>query len=216
MNNIKVLIADDQAIIRDGLKLILNMEEDISVVGVAENGNEAFQMISELNPDVVLMDIRMPECDGVMGTKKICETYPNTKIIILTTFNDDKYIFEALKFGAKGYLLKDVKSEELASSIRMVMKGSVLIHPEVAIRIVSNLSSQPVKIQEPSEDLNSLTEREKDILKLIASGKNNKQIAGELFLSEGTVKNHITSILSKLYLRDRTQLALYAKEKGIF
>jgi DNA-binding NarL/FixJ family response regulator len=214
MNKIKILIADDQSIIRDGLKLILDMEEDLEVVGVASNGQEALKLTEELEPDVILMDIRMPILDGVMATKKICEIYPKTRIIILTTFSDDEYIFEALKAGAKGYLLKDVPSNELADSIRMVMKGGMLIHPDIAVKVVRGLSN-PVKEQEVSSNYkqpDELTNREIEIVRLIGRGKTNKEIAAELFLSEGTVKNHITNVLSKLYLRDRTQLALYVAQ----
>ncbi len=212
MDKIKIVIADDQSIIRDGLKLILSMEDDLEVVGVASNGDEAYEMVKNLKPHVVLMDIRMPACDGVMGTKKICEEYSNIKIIILTTFNDDTYIFEALKAGAKGYLLKDVQSDELANSIRIVAKGGVLIHPDVAAKVVKELGNHNKHDEGETKTLKDLTAREFQIMKLIGKGKTNKEIASELFISEGTVKNHITNILSKLYLRDRTQIALYATE----
>lgn len=217
MKSVKILISDDQSIIRDGLKLILDMEEDLEVVGLAANGEEAIKLAGELNPDVILMDIRMPICDGVTATKSISVNYPNIKIIILTTFSDDVYIFEALRAGAKGYLLKDVPSDELADSIRMVMKGGMLIHPEAAAKIVKGLGN-PNAEAEPAvseKTADELTTREKEIVKLIGRGKTNKEIASELFLSEGTVKNHITNILSKLYLRDRTQLALYAAQNKL-
>lgn len=217
MMEIKILIADDQSIIREGLKLILDMEEDLKVVGVATNGQEALKLTEELEPDVVLMDIRMPILDGVAATKRICEMGLNTRIIILTTFSDDQYIFEALKAGAKGYLLKDVPSNELADSIRMVMRGGMLIHPEVAVKVVKGLSN-PSKEQEVSaaqRQPEALTTREIEIVRLIGQGRTNKEIAAELYLSEGTIKNHITNILSKLYLRDRTQLALYAAQNKL-
>jgi DNA-binding NarL/FixJ family response regulator len=217
MENIKVVVVDDQAIIRDGLKLILDMEEDLEVVGLAENGEEAFELVKKLNPDVVLMDIRMPIYDGVLGTRKICKEYPEIKIIILTTFSDDTYIFEALKAGAKGYLLKDVKSEELAYSIRMVTKGGILIHPEIAAKMLSGLNkpNNEENLKENSKIVNGLTVRELEIVRLIGKGKTNREIGAELFISEGTAKNHITSILSKLYLRDRTQIALFANENKL-
>ena len=217
MNKIKIAIADDQSLIRDGLKLILEMEEDMEVVGTAENGDEAYELVVKVRPEVVLMDIRMPICDGVLGTKRISEHFPDTKIIILTTFSDDSYIFEALKSGARGYLLKDVKSEELADSIRMVMKGGMLIHPEAAAKVVkglSNVHSEETLNEEPKK-VDELTIREIEIVKLIGNGKTNKEISKELFISEGTVKNHVTNILSKLYLRDRTQLAIYAAQHKI-
>ncbi|PJI08699.1 MULTISPECIES: response regulator [Clostridium] len=215
MNKIKVLIADDQSIIRDGLKLILDMEDDIEVIGLAANGDEALSLTEKLKPDVILMDIRMPRCDGVMGTKKISGAYPDVKIIILTTFLEDDYIFEALKYGAKGYLLKDVESDKLADSIRTIVNGGVLIDPAVAAKIVTGLGngSQSKKVE--SKITEELTGRETEIAKLIANGNTNKEIAKVLFISEGTVKNHVTNILSKLYLRDRTQIALYVKNHDL-
>jgi DNA-binding NarL/FixJ family response regulator len=217
MDKIRIVIADDQSIIREGLKLILEMEEDIEVVGLASNGDEAFVLVEELAPGVVLMDIRMPICDGALGTKKICDAYPEVKVIILTTFCDDTYIFEALRNGAKGYLLKDVQAEELAKSIRAVVGGAVLIHPEVAAKVVNGLKVglNNEKMLEKSQEFNDLTNREVEISELIGKGKSNKEIASELYISEGTVKNHVTNILSKLYLRDRTQIALYASQNKI-
>lgn len=217
MGKIRLVIADDQSIIRDGLKMILEMEEDIEVIGVACNGEEAYQLAMSLKPDVILMDIRMPIVDGVSATKRICEVDKEIKIIILTTFSDDVYIFEALVAGAKGYLLKDVESEELANVIRTVMKGGVLIHPKVAEKMVKSFSpTSMVSPPPPPKVVNiPLTQRERDVVKLIALGKSNKEIAGALYLSEGTVKNHITNILSKLELRDRTQLAVYAKDMDV-
>lgn len=215
MNKIKVLIADDQSIIRDGLKLILDMEDDLTVVGLAANGDEAFSLTEKLKPDVILMDIRMPKCDGVTGTQKISEAYPDVKIIILSTFLEDEYIFEALKYGAKGYLLKDVESDKLASSIRTVVNGGVLIDPAVAAKIVNGLGSNTKPKTPESRKADELTGRETEIAKLIAEGNTNKEIAKLLFISEGTVKNHVTNILSKLYLRDRTQIALYAKNHDL-
>jgi len=216
MGKIRIVIADDQSIIRDGLKLILEMEDDIEVVGLATNGDEAFALVEKYKPGIVLMDIRMPVCDGALGTKKICEVYPEVKVIILTTFSDDNHIFEALRNGAKGYLLKDVQSDELANAIRAVAGGVVLIHPEVAIRVVNSLNVQ-LKNEEKAEggDSNNLTPREIEIADLIGKGRSNREIASELFISEGTVKNHITNILSKLYLRDRTQIALYSSQNKL-
>lgn len=215
MNKIKVLIADDQSIIRDGLKLILDMENDLTVVGLASNGEEAFILAEKLKPDVILMDIRMPKCDGVTGTQKISKAYPDVKIIILTTFLEDDYIFEALKYGAKGYLLKDVESDKLASSIRTVVNGGVLIDPAVAAKIVAGLGNNTKPKTLESKKVDELTGRETEIARLIAEGNTNKEIAKLLFISEGTVKNHVTNILGKLYLRDRTQIALYAKNHDL-
>lgn len=220
MAKIKIVIADDQPIIRDGLKMLLELEEDLEIVGLAANGEEAYFLAEEFNPDVILMDIRMPKVDGVLGTRNICAKFPNIKIIILTTFSDDEYIFEALRAGARGYLLKDVHSDELVASIRMIMKGGVLIHPDVAAKLLngfSNLTQGKKDAElEPKVDkaeVNKLTQREQELVELIGTGKTNREIADKLFLSEGTVKNHITNILSKLYLRDRTQIALYDSEK---
>jgi len=211
---IKVLIVDDKSIIRDGLKLILDMEENITVIGLASNGDEAFILTKELQPDVILMDIRMPKCNGVIGTKKISKAYPDIKIIILSTFLEDDYIFEALKYGAKGYLLKDVESDKLAASIMAVVSGCVLIDPAVAAKIVNGLSSNKSTNQKKVAKL-TLTSRETEIVKLISNGKTNKEISKLLFISEGTAKNHITNILSKLYLKSRTQVAVYAKENNL-
>ena len=216
MANIKIVIADDQPIIRDGLKMLLELEEDLEIVGLAANGEEAYVLAEEFNPDVILMDIRMPKVDGVLGTRNICASFPNIKIIILTTFSDDEYIFEALRAGARGYLLKDVQSDELIASIRMIMKGGVLIHPEVAAKLLngfSNLNQEKKEEEVEKAEVNKLTQREQELVGLIGKGKTNREIAEELFLSEGTVKNHITNILSKLYLRDRTQIALYDSDK---
>ncbi|HUW66037.1 MAG TPA: response regulator transcription factor [Spirochaetia bacterium] len=217
MDKIRVVIADDQSIIRDGLKLILEMESDLKVVGLASNGEEACEMAERLRPDIVLMDIKMPVIDGAEGTRRICEAYPEIKVIILTTFSEDEYIFPALRSGAKGYLLKDVESDELANSIRTVARGGVLIHPAVAARVVKGLSVSP-KDEDNAEQLKAtadLTPRELEIAKLIGKGMTNREIAARLFISEGTVKNHITNILSKLYLRDRTQIALYATQNKL-
>lgn len=217
MEKIRILIADDQSLIRDGLKLILEMEMDMEVVGLASNGDEAWELAGKLNPDVVLMDVRMPVCDGVIGTRRICQSYPGTKVIILTTFSDDQYIFEALKSGARGYLLKDVNSDELADSIRAVAKGGILIHPDVAEKMLKglNLSKQKGSDDELFKNEGDLTVREIDIVKLIGRGRSNREISLELYISEGTVKNHITNILGKLSLRDRTQIALYAAQNKL-
>lgn len=217
MDKIRIVIADDQSIIRDGLKMILEMEDDLEVIGLASNGEEAYEMSGRLNPDIVLMDIRMPVLDGVMGTRKICQAYPDVKVIILTTFNDNEYIFEALRGGAKGYLLKDVESDELANSIRTVLRGGVLIHPDVAEKMVKGFSI-PLKqegLEKEIKNPGNLTSREIEIVKLIGYGKTNREISSELFISEGTVKNHITNILSKLHLRDRTQIALYVSQNRL-
>ena len=208
---IKVLLADDQDILVEGLKLILSMEEDIEICGTASNGRKACELCRIKRPDVVLMDIQMPEIDGVEATRIIKKDFPQVKIIVLTTFNDDEYIYEALKNGASGYLLKDTSPQEIAKAVRTVYGGGALIQSEVAIKVIEKFSQLARETVDKPADLRAelLTEREIEICRLIAQGKNNKEIAGQLFLSQGTVKNHITRILIKLDLRDRTQLAVY-------
>ena len=204
--SIRVLIADDEELITNSLKIILQLEDDIEVVGVCSNGDEAYRRIAEVgNVDIVLMDIRMPICDGVLATKKIMETFSQTKVIILTTFNDDEYIFEALKNGAKGYLLKNVKPDKIIEAIRVVQGGNLLVHSEVASRLSNMLKKDRAKKMSSY----GFTEIELEIIKLISDGYTNKEISEKVFLSEGTIKNKITEILSKLNLRDRTQIAIF-------
>lgn len=209
---IKVAIADDQEILREGLKMILNMEEDIEVCGLASNGKEAYEICKWRMPDVILMDIKMPEMNGVEATRRIKEDFPNIKVIVLTTFNEDEFIYDALKFGASGYLLKDAKPETIRDALRVVYRGGALIQPDVAVRVLDRFSKLAKGNigKERDSRIELLTEREKDICKLLGQGKNNREIGEKLYLSEGTVKNHITNILSKLDLRDRTQLAIFA------
>nr|WP_304943085.1 response regulator transcription factor [Vallitalea guaymasensis] len=209
---IRVLLVDDQDILLQGLTMILGKEEDIEVVGGVKNGEEAVSRCKVDNIDVVLMDIRMPVMNGVEATRAIKDYNGSIKIIVLTTFNDDEYIFDSLKYGASGYLLKDAMPKEISEAIRCVYNGGTLINPSVATKVmdrfkeISNNEQEYERVQE----VNTLTSREKDICSLLAKGKNNKEISEELFLSQGTVKNHITSILGKLDLRDRTQLAIFA------
>lgn len=208
---IKVLLADDQDILVEGLKLILGKEEDIQICGTANNGRKAYEACKWNRPDVVLMDIRMPDMDGVEATAMIKKDFPEVKIIVLTTFNDDEYIYEALRNGASGYLLKDTLPAEIAKALRTVYNGGALLQPEVAVKVLSRFSQLAKDSRDKSPDPRKelLTEREAEICRLIAEGKNNREIASELFLSEGTVKNHITKVLVKLNLRDRTQLAVF-------
>lgn len=211
---IRVMIVDDQGLIRDGLKMILSLSEDIEVVGEAVNGEEAIDMLSRVNPDVILMDIRMPVLNGVEATKIIKEKFSEVKILILTTFNEDEYIFEGLKYGADGYMLKDVKSDEIIKAIKEVYKGNVLLQPEIATKVVrafNNISNHNEidDNREIKKSIKNLTPRELEISNLVADGKSNREIGKVLFITEGTVKNHLTRILGKLELRDRTQLALY-------
>lgn len=214
---IKVLLVDDQNILVEGLKLILGKEEDIQICGTADNGRKAYEVCKGHRPDVVLMDIKMPELNGVEATEMIKKDFPGVKIIVLTTFNDDEYIYDALKNGASGYLLKDAAPAEIAGAVRTVYNGGALIQSEVAVKVLDKFSelarSGLDKRPDPKKEL--LTERETEICRLIAEGKNNREIAKELYLSEGTVKNHITRVLIKLDLRDRTQLAVFTIKNGL-
>jgi DNA-binding NarL/FixJ family response regulator len=208
---IKVLLTDDQSLIRQGLRALLELETDLEIVGEAENGEIAIHLVKELQPDVVLMDIRMPIIDGVAATKTIQTHFPATKVLVLTTFDDDLYIKAALQNGAMGYLLKDTPSEELAVAIRAVDKGFSQLSPEIVKKLLTQFPTtapDPVKSIPPS--LVELTPREKQVLRLIANGASNREIAHTLYISEGTVKNHVTNILSRLNLRDRTQAAILA------
>jgi DNA-binding NarL/FixJ family response regulator len=206
---IKLVLVDDQNLIRQGLKALLELESDLQIVGEAENGQVAIDLVQELQPSVVLMDIRMPVMDGVTATKEICQRFPQVNILILTTFDDDTYVSAAIGHGAKGYLLKDTPSEEIAAAIRAVDRGYTHLAPGMMAKVMSGKTSEAVIVL-PLE-LQELTPRELEVLKLIATGANNKEIAQELYISEGTVKNHVTNLLSRLNLRDRTQAAILAK-----
>jgi len=216
---IRVLLVDDQQIIRQGLQSLLNAKPDLQVVGEAENGQKAISFLerSAINPaltpqpDVVLMDIRMPVMDGVTATKLVCQQFPEIKVLVLTTFDDDEYVLKAMRFGAKGYLLKDTHSEELAQAIRSIHKGCTHMGPGLFEKViaVSASASQPIVPVQPPE-IAALTLREREVLRLIVAGASNREIAQSLYISERTVKNHMTSILSRLNLRDRTQAALFA------
>jgi DNA-binding NarL/FixJ family response regulator len=206
---ISILLVDDQNLIRQGLKALLELETDLEIVGEAENGAIAIDRVKELQPNVVLMDIRMPVMDGVTATKQICSKFPNVNILVLTTFDDDIYVAAAIKNGAKGYLLKDTPSEEIAAAIRAVALGYTHLAPGMIDKIMSAHVDKNAATLPP--ELAELTPRELEILKLIAVGSNNREIAGQLYISEGTVKNHVTNILTRLNVRDRTQAAILAK-----
>jgi DNA-binding NarL/FixJ family response regulator len=214
---IRVFIVDDQIIIRQGLRSLLESKPDLQIVGEAENGQRAIEQVEALQPDVVLMDVRMPVMDGVAATQFIGQRFPNSKVLVLTTFDDDEYVYQAMKFGAMGYLLKDTPSEELAQAIRAVHKGYTQLGPGLFEKAFSNcstkVSEKPVSM--PPE-LAQLTPREREVLHLIAVGASNREIAESLYISERTVKNHITSILSRLNLRDRTQAAIFANSFSSF
>jgi DNA-binding NarL/FixJ family response regulator len=201
---LKLLIVDDDALIREGLKILIELEDDFEVVGTASNGQEALELCKALHPELVLMDIRMPVVDGVKGTRLIKQYNSDIKIVILTTFKDDEYIKDAVRSGAEGYILKNQPSDSIIESLRAVGKGNIVFEKEVAHSLSAMLSDK----KKPSKDLN-LSDREMEILQLVAEGLSNKEIANKLFLSEGTVRNYVTGLLEKLQLRDRTQLAIY-------
>jgi len=207
---INVLIVDDDQIIRESMKIILSMDQEIKVVGTSCHGDEAYDFCRENPVDVILMDIRMPVCDGVLGTKKIKEAFKDIKIIILTTFDDDRYIVAALQNGASGYLLKNISPDKVIEAIKIVHGGNMLIHPEIAPKVTGLL----IKTPEVDYAKYHINEGEVQIIKHIAEGYSNKDIAEKVFLSEGTVKNKITDILSKLNLRDRTQIAIFHLKGG--
>lgn len=213
---IRVLLVDDQRLMREGLRVLLELEPGLEVVGEAGNGKEALEAYVAFRPDVVLMDVRMPEMDGVEATRRLRERHPEARIIILTTFDDDAYVFEGLRAGALGYLLKDVSGDELAEAIRIVMAGGAFLSPSVARKVVAEFSRLAPPARPPDEGLpEPLSEREKEVLHLLAQGLSNREIAERLVLAEGTVKNHVTTILQKLGVRDRTQAALRARQMGL-
>ncbi len=214
---IKVMIADDQELIRESLKIVLSTHEDIDVVDTASDGFEVLKCLEKYVVDVILMDIRMPSMDGVMATKEVKAKYPNTKIIILTTFDDD-FVFSALRYGASGYLLKGVSMDELYKAIVTVNTGGAMIDPDIATKVFSMFSKMQqnnytIKVDE--KDVETLSKPEWKVIQHVGYGLSNKEIAKKLFLSEGTVRNYLSSILSKLNLRDRTQLAIWAVESGL-
>jgi DNA-binding NarL/FixJ family response regulator len=222
--SIRVVLIDDTRMFRDGLRLVIDMEADMTVVGVAGDGAEGIAVVGREQPDVVLMDIRMPVMDGVEATRRIKAEWPRIHVVILTTYSDDEFIFEALKAGAVGYMVKDLPASELVQAIRAVRQGGALIPPAIAARLVAEYTrlaagSAPQPSSSSVEEVNprvaDLTPRETEILKLLARGLSNKEIADQLFLSEGTVKNYLSSIFSKLHARDRAQAISLALRQGL-
>ncbi len=218
---IKIVLVDDQVLIREGLRILLPLQGNLEIVGEASNGNEAIVVVQHTQPDVVLMDVRMPLLDGVAATRALRELATQCRILLLTTFDDNEYVFEGLRAGAAGYLLKDTPSDKLAEAIRTVARGDSFLQPSIAAKVVAEfarLSALPPKPQAmpaPPALVEPLSERELAILRYLSRGDSNKEIATALYLSEGTVKNHITNILGKLGVRDRTQAALVARERGL-
>ena len=218
-NTIRVLLADDQSLIREGLRLVLELQPDIRVVGEASNGRELLAMMAHTPADVVLMDVQMPFMDGIEATRAIRNAYPQVKVIILTTFEKDEYIFDGIRAGAIGYLLKDTTSDKLAQAIRSAVQGESVLQPSVARKVLTEFTRLSDKEAQPAAAnarlIEPLSTRQLDVLAHLAKGKSNREIAAALFLTEGTVKNHLTSILGKLGVRDRTQAALKARELGL-
>lgn len=217
---IRVLLVDDQRLMRDGMKTLLSLEPDLQVAGEAGNGAEGVQQALLLRPDVVLMDIRMPGMNGVEATREIRRALPETRVLVLTTFDDDNLVMEALLEGAAGYLTKDLPAEEIAEAVRKVQTGGVVMPPPIAAKVVAELarrtaSQASAPRPEDGRALEQLTERERDVLRLLGQGYSNKEIGEALYITEGTAKNHVSSVIDKLGLRDRTQAALWAVRHGI-
>src|SRR3981081_1289987 len=223
MKLIKILLVDDQPLFREGLRTLLSVQSDFEIVGEAGNGEEAIKLARTLQPAVVLMDLQMPVLDGVAATRCLKTEQPDCRVIVLTTFDDDENVFDGLRAGAVGYLLKDAPSEKLCEAIRLAARGESFLQPSVAAKVVaefarlpSSASTTPAYPQpNPAGRIDPLSDREREILSLISAGASNREIANTLFLAEGTVKNHVTNILGKLGGRDRTQAALKAKEMGL-
>lgn len=209
----KVVICDDQAIVRDGLELLLKLEKDIQVVGLAGDGVEALELVEKHSPDLVLMDLKMPGMNGVEATRRISLEHPEVRVLVLTTFDDDEWVFDALRAGAAGYLLKDTPRERVIEALRGTQAGKSFLDPGVAGKLIGQVSDR--QEQPASMLLEKLSEREADVLSLIARGLSNSEIAGRLHLSEGTVRNHVSAIFAKLDVTDRTNAAIIAIRHGL-
>ncbi len=213
--SVRVVLVDDEAMVRVGLRMVLTAEPDIEVVGEAEDGAAAETVVTETRPDVVLMDIRMPNVDGIEGARRVLAGSPDVKVVVLTTFDEDAYVEAALRLGVSGFLLKVAPPERLIDAVRTVARGGGLLDPTVTLRVIEQFSAGAPVRTTSSTRLTALTEREKDVLKLLARGMSNAEIAAELYLGEATVKTHVSGVLSKLGLRDRVQAVVAAYETGL-
>lgn len=207
---IRLLLVDDQSLVRQGLKAMLSLESDLEIVGMAENGEVAIAQVEALQPDVILMDVRMPVMNGTTATRNICAQFPHTKVLVLSTYDEDRDVKEAIRAGAKGYLLKDMPSEELAHAIRCVHRGYTQLAPGLLERVITQEETKPSLTESVPDALSTLTPRELDVARLVGMGTTNQQIAQQLYISESTVKTHINSIFNRLNLKNRSQLAIYA------
>lgn len=215
---IKIIIADDQELIRESLKIVLNANPDFEVIDTVSNGKEVLDSIQKQKPDIILMDVRMPVMDGTTCTKYVKEKYPEIKVIILTTFDDDDFIFSTLKYGASGYLLKGGSPKDLYQAIKTVNQGGAMINPNITekvFKLFSKMAQSNYSINADETETKDFSKSEWQVIQQVGLGLSNKEIAAKLFLSEGTVRNYISKILDKLSLRDRTQLAIWAVQKGI-
>jgi NarL family two-component system response regulator LiaR len=209
----KIIICDDQAVVRDGLEMLLSLEQDIDVIGTAQDGDEAIELVSKHQPDLVLMDLKMPGMNGIEATRQIRTKFPESKVLVLTTYDDDEWVFDAIRAGASGYLLKDTPREEVVKAIRGTIEGKSFVDPAVAGKLMGQVANHQTQ---PSSLLtDKLTEREADVLGSLAKGLSNAEIAARLHLSEGTVRNHVSAILEKLGVSDRTQAAVIAIQHGL-
>ena len=209
------MLVDDQSLFREGLRTLLSVWDDITVVGEAGNGQEALDRVATLQPDVILMDLRMPILDGVATTRRLQEIDTAAKVIVLTTFDDDEHVMDGLRAGAVGYLLKDVSSEKLIEAIRAAANGDSFLQPSIAAKVIAELTRSEPRTVKKQPLVEPLSDRELEILRCLTDGASNREIANQLFITEGTVKNHITNILGKMGVRDRTQAALKGKELGL-